>query len=1171
MQKMNNIGLKNENEVNQISNLLDENHQKNLLDNTILIDFASVENFFEQQRKAMNNIMSVFTQIYMTHKNSTEPIDDFEEFLLTFMNNVNINSCNYRLLSNGTQSYDTLNQKIKGYLNDDLINNIFELFTKTVGNYESVLTKLKDSVENQQGNHKNNKKSDEHSMGQSFNNLNNQNVLGSNLKKKESHIGNKPGTSNEQRDIEKSQQQKSRTISQQNITYSSNTMNSFVDALKNLNQFFYPSSVKFNLQQLQTGTSIIFSEFLKGKLLTKSLLKGEDKEAGVSTIEDLEKTFRQYYEEIESLKQSVRNKDFEVTEKDKIIEELIEKIESFHTDEIIAANKQMIDNRKLFLEKGTLNEEALVEKDKELKKSVNFTSNLQKKVQELRESINILRKRNRNFSKKEMKDKETQVFHKTTVDHRQFTRHSKKATTEIGLSNLIVTNDVGIEMNRLVCDSVTNLFHNFVYQNSQTNTFANVLNQYNLTNDIFNYNDISNMAQNHVFTVKNMSQTVSNVAANKNPEKPKEIAGNENNSKASGSKSPLKQNKALNKSPTKSVNRKATNSAKPQVNQFTFEIDIENFDTLQTTSREGEKSIEKNMTKPNKNCSLALDTINIEKGPLLKYFIINPKNTGGVQLTKLFGQLFNGFHALSDQFLKEFIYNVKQESKHSARYSLLKKMIIGKEKNELINETSTSDKINNSTNKMAQNILYELDAPRLFLIIRELCKDKLTNWTSKNVFLPTDFSKEVIMSSEDCREIICKVFEAEFGVDTKQFTQVVHTILTNCMKISKQKMTDNPAYLNEKISRNDQPSTPVGGGKNILNLLGMKGNSPARSRKKESPLKKGNARKNLNIEDKVQFDILAEEQIELVILNKVIGLEKYFTEMTVQLKVNNNFQLTTIKRSFGMLLLDPYYTLHSINKKPERSTLSNLDPLLNYFSLEIMQVLKHEDPSSILHLNQAYLTFIPLILQALECSKIIIANDRLRDMVSSDLKNNDEIQKFTSSFKMTSEPHPITKQTVGNNPNNINVEFSMTPFTDQNDNNLVRVATEKRNINLTTKKDLFDGKDIQDKLKSIPFFVKPKYQYFHDYDIQSTLDFIHYVYQRFNVQIFAMEELPVELRSGMMNQKVFLQENSPEKFEDETFKEIMMLNLEDFCHNTFKLFKDLLESIELSYRKFTIK
>ena len=82
------------------------------------------------------------------------------------------------------------------------------------------------------------------------------------------------------------------------------------------------------------------------------------------------------------------------------------------------------------------------------------------------------------------------------------------------------------------------------------------------------------------------------------------------------------------------------------------------------------------MTKPNKNCSLALDTINIEKGPLLKYFIINPKNTGGVQLTKLFGQLFNGFHALSDQFLKEFIYNVKQESKHSARTRYIRRGIV---------------------------------------------------------------------------------------------------------------------------------------------------------------------------------------------------------------------------------------------------------------------------------------------------------------------------------------------------------------------------------------------------------------------------------------------------------------------------------------------------------------
>jgi hypothetical protein len=35
--------------------------------------------------------------------------------------------------------------------------------------------------------------------------------------------------------------------------------------------------------------------------------------------------------------------------------------------------------------------------------------------------------------------------------------------------------------------------------------------------------------------------------------------------------------------------------------------------------------------------------------------------------------------------------------------------------------------------------------------------------------------------------------------------------------------------------------------------------------------------------------------------------------------------------------------LQQISRKPERAVISNLDPMLNYFVLEIAQKLKHED------------------------------------------------------------------------------------------------------------------------------------------------------------------------------------------------------------------------------------
>lgn len=462
------------------------------------MDPDAVEHFFEQQRKATNRILSIFLQSsdFTTDGLQRSTVTGQPESRPIELNETELSNCNGRLLSNGRKSYDNLLQKLQKTNCEPLEYNLIRLLAKTIENYEDTIDsfrKISQETELQA------KKS---SQQNSYQRLNPGGSPENSRREGGSPHGGK-GSNLEASTLGQSIQRNRGNYTQ----YSGATIIACLDTLRNLNLFYSPASVTFNLDQLKKGTSVLFDDFLKAKLMTKSLLKGQEKETGQWVFDELEKTFRIYYEEREALKLRVDQTGRLCHEKDLLVKEVLDKMDTFHTSEIVEANKELLNNRKLFVEKEVMRQEALDDKDKELQKNMKYQANLLKKVQDLRSSVKIIQKRNKLHDRKEFAEKSTQMFQNTHMDFKIYKKETRRIATDIGFSALVSNQDMELNIDRAFCDSITSLYYNYLSQNSQSNNFVNVMNQYNLTNDIFNYNDWTNMGQNFLFNLGGNART----------------------------------------------------------------------------------------------------------------------------------------------------------------------------------------------------------------------------------------------------------------------------------------------------------------------------------------------------------------------------------------------------------------------------------------------------------------------------------------------------------------------------------------------------------------------------------------------------------------------------------------------------------------------------------------
>jgi hypothetical protein len=256
----------------------------------------------------------------------------------------------------------------------------------------------------------------------------------------------------------------------------------------------------------------------------------------------------------------------------------------------------------------------------------------------------------------------------------------------------------------------------------------------------------------------------------------------------------------------------------------------------------------------------------LDKGPLLKYFVLNKDESAGASMTKLFSWIF-GAHSLGDQFLTDYIYFLKSESKTSARYSLLRKIVLGKEKSEIMGEHSSYEKIVSSTQKIMYNTLYSLDVPRMYMVLLDLSKEKLTEWKIRNQFMPSDYSKDVLITIDEAREIMNILFEGELGVSRHEISLISERMIHNVQKLSRQAILDHPSYLKPKSKRSEKAEHDaelVDG-----SILDEK-NKDKGEQKRLAALTK----QMKTVEDKVIWDVFAEELLDLVTQSKVVGLSK---------------------------------------------------------------------------------------------------------------------------------------------------------------------------------------------------------------------------------------------------------------------------------------------------------
>jgi hypothetical protein len=249
-------------------------------------------------------------------------------------------------LSDGRKSYGNLLQKLQISNCEPLEHNLIRLLAKTIENYEDTIDsfrKISQKTELQA------KKSSPQNSYQEQDLA----VAPENSRKEEGSPHGVKGSNLEASKMGQSIQRNRGNYTQ----YSGVTIIACLETLRNLNLFYSPASVTFNLDQLKKGRSVLFDEFLKAKLMTKSLLKGQEKETGEWVFDELEKTFRIYYEEREALKLKVDQTGLLCHEKDLLVKEVLDKMDTFHTSEIVEANKELLNNRNLFVEKEVMRQE----------------------------------------------------------------------------------------------------------------------------------------------------------------------------------------------------------------------------------------------------------------------------------------------------------------------------------------------------------------------------------------------------------------------------------------------------------------------------------------------------------------------------------------------------------------------------------------------------------------------------------------------------------------------------------------------------------------------------------------------------------------------------------------------------------------------------------------------
>jgi hypothetical protein len=76
---------------------------------------------------------------------------------------------------------------------------------------------------------------------------------------------------------------------------------------------------------------------------------------------------------------------------------------------------------------------------------------------------------------------------------------------------------------------------------------------------------------------------------------------------------------------------------------------------------------------------------------------------------------------------------------------------------------------------------------------------------------------------------------------------------------------------------------------------------------------------------------------------------------------------------------------------------------------------------------------------------------------------------------------------------------------------------------------------------------------------------VQFLYDKFSPKIFSIEDLAIDKRAGMIELTHFLNEFSPQKFEDENMKETRMNDLENISGRIFGTFRPLLEALEIIF------
>lgn len=1048
------VGSNYDSELHEIFSFLQKDVQDQLkLAN--LVDDLNLEDFLTKQRKAANKFQWVVLQTMEGFDKNGFSIKDLLR-------------CDYRFVdvSNTKKTYDVFLNELRNSNTSPQVYSQISVLLKVVENYEDQFFKLKSNLGYLNGN--NEDKSGRKSFGeldkgvQGLINSQNHTRRGSNIEKSPGHHTQR------------------KSLSHNN--YSGTCMGACLNTLKNQNQFYSPVTAKFNIEQLAHGNSILFDEFNKSKLVVKSQQKGEEKDTGAWLFDELEKTFKIYYEERETLRAVVNQKNKELEEKDKLLNKTLDKIQTFHTDLLIEANKELIDKRELFVEKECLKQEAIDDKDKELAKNNKYTNSLEKKVHQLRQSLKIVYKRNKKNDTKEYVDKETQIFFTSSLDFKKWKKDVDPFVSGTGLANLTPVPDGDTFMPKFVGDSIACMFWDYLGQLVSTNVFMNVLEQHQLSNNIFNYNGFEHLASNKSTAAKkpflqgsNKRPSIQHISIAELGSNSKGTSKIEINQKIDSTKTPLNIESGTN------IVRKDTNSR-------------------------------------------------IEK----RYIVMEEDGSRNI-ISKMFMWIY-GNNLLGEQFLSEFQYFIKNEAKKGARWSLLQKIIIGREVTDNLTDLSRpQDNVSGQTSKIISNTLYSIDAPRIFLVILSASKDKLTHWKNRYQSLPSDCSKDVLINIDEMKDIIAEVVEHELGIQSSDLLIGIERLSNNISKYSKQAMLDNTDYLEPK--RKGQEFTVQQEANQDNSKVNYSPDEKDRGKKK-------NPFKTLikNNEDKVQFDILAEELLEFIIQIKVSGFDKLFTEFTLNLRSVKKLYQNVLKKSVGLFFQDPYYVLHSISKKPNR-IIAALDPHQNFYSQEIMNKLKNIDQSNLPQMNDTYITIIRTLLEGLESCKVLLANERVMD-----LQKVDQVTGLIANIFQKKAGGP---NLISNGPSNQNIDGNE--------------STSRAHMNPSLNKK--KSGNYHNSLTEGPAgpFCKQKSQFFNEFSLLSLLTVIQYVYERFHPRVSLIEELNMDKREGIVELKIFLQEHSPEKLEEEKFRMEFEGNWEPLFVKAFSLFKPLLDAIEILY------